>query len=271
MQKYLDEATKEGARLDEAVAKIQEEQVKQQQKIAECKTKLARAKEDVASAAEQIAIEAKKNAEKDAQRNDHDLEKRKVDQTQKDDEQTKNVILKLLSQCPEFLEETGLGAGNSDENKRILKQAVEKRKQRIPFSKHGAASSSGDGSTLSPLGPQESDDDAEPDSEKIKAFADDNDPFSARWFDDGDGLLNGSMEVDSEQKEAQRIEADWQEFVGTMESPEIKEALDAKKSSLTTSFARVSGPTKQKILMRILVLNTLLTFCGQHNWCEYGS
>ena len=23
--------------------------------------------------------------------------------------------------------------------------------------------------------------------------------------------------------------------------------------------------------MRILVLNTLLTFCGQHNWCECGS
>ena len=40
------------------------------------------------------------------------------------------------------------------------------------------------------------------------------------------------MEVDSEQKEVQRIEADWQEFVGTMDSPEIKEALDANKKHL---------------------------------------
>ena len=54
MQKHLDEASKDGVRLEEEILRIHEAQVKQQEQIEKCKIKFTKANEQVVTIAEEI-------------------------------------------------------------------------------------------------------------------------------------------------------------------------------------------------------------------------
>ena len=163
------------------------------------------------------------------------------------------------------MREVGLGAGDVNENQRILKAAVEKSKAKTPDAQAESSGSGGNGDRCSAHDISTGDEVVEPGANKFKTTEnlDDIDPyglaFCTDWSANGIAigpdlpLTNnsemsvGDMEIDDE-KANQKCDDDWKEFTKDLGDlpPKLQEALSGKMAAQH----RRGSPTEMKLPRR---------------------